>query len=142
MCNKEKSSCIAEILSVINILQQNADCDDTCLDSCDKGFLGSGATKFKCNTRPVVLYTCAGNGVPFSMPVSKTSDCQNTEESSCVFRVEKLDDNCATFRVLKRNRCDTESSLASYTATNSFFTMNLDCCCAIRCLNDTFVDCI
>ncbi len=142
MCNKENSSCIAEILSVINILQQNADCADNCLDSCDRGFLGCGTTTFRCNTRPIVLYTCSGNGVPFSMPISKTSDCNNTEESSCVCRVEKIDGNCATFRVLANNPDQVESACMPYVATNSFFTMNLDCCCAIRCLQDTCVECI
>ena len=42
MCNNCKdSSCIAEILTVINILQCNAQCSDTCLDTCDRGFLGN-----------------------------------------------------------------------------------------------------
>ena len=29
-----------------------------------------------------------------------------------------------------------------YEATNSFFTINLNCCCVLRCLDDTFVECI
>ena len=29
-----------------------------------------------------------------------------------------------------------------YMTTNSFFTMNLNCVCALRCLQDTYVDCI
>ena len=27
-------------------------------------------------------------------------------------------------------------------ATNSFFTINLNCLCSLRCLNDTYVECI
>mgnify|MGYP004524878511 FL=1 len=70
MCNNSNNTdsecrCIAEILTVINVLQQNANCcGDTCLETCDRGFLGCGTTTLGCNTRPVVLYTCCGNGTP------------------------------------------------------------------------------
>ena len=144
MCNNnEGCSCIAEILSVINVLQQNANCcGDTCLDTCDRGFLGCGASTLSCNTRPVILYTCSGNGTPWSMPTTK-ENIDRTEMRvtySSVFRVEKVDGCCATFRVLADNP-DTTSPYP-YVTTNSFFTMNLDCCCCLRCLPDTYVDCI
>ena len=76
MCNNnndaESCRCIAEILTVINVLQQNANCcGDTCLETCDRGFLGCGTTTLGCNTRPVVLYTCCGNGTPWSMPTTR-----------------------------------------------------------------------
>lgn len=75
MCNNNNDSnnndcrCIAEILTVICILQQNANCkSDNCLDTCDRGFLGCGmTTPISCNTRPVMLYTCCGNGTPCPM---------------------------------------------------------------------------
>ena len=51
-----------------------------------------------------------------------------------LLEVEKLDDCCATCRVLTVNSDNT------YTATNSFFTINLDCLCIIRCLDDTFIE--
>ena len=145
MCNNnnEGCSCIAEILNVINVLQQNASCcGDTCLETCDRGFLGCGATAALCNTRPVILYTCAGNGTPWSMPTTRENiDCTETGETcSNVFRVEKVDGCCATFRVLAPNT-DTTSTYP-YVATNSFFTMNLNCCCVLRCLPDTYVECI
>ncbi len=139
MCNNncDDNKCIAEILTVINILQQNAECPgDACLDTCDKGFLGCTATTVRCNTRPVMLYTCCGNGTPWSMPVSKDA---NETTTSNVFRVEKIDGNCATFRVLAPNTNTTEATIAPYVATNSFFTMSLDCLCVLRCLQDTFV---
>ena len=144
MCNNsEGCSCIAEILNVINVLQQNAGCcGDTCLETCDRGFLGCGATQVLCNTRPVILYTCCGNGTPWSMPTTRENiDCTETGETcSNVFRVEKVDGCCATFRVLAPN---TETgSTYPYVATNSFFTMNLNCCCCLRCLPDTYVECI
>lgn len=146
MCNKDncnnEGNCIAEILNVILVLQQNA-CPDNCLDSCDRPMLGGGPNCLICNTRPVMLYTCCGNGTPWSMPVTKdsTAACTGTSATcSTVFRVEKIEGNCCTFRVLTDNPDTT--SLYPYVATNSIFTMNLDCVCAIRCLNDTFVECV
>ena len=68
--NSEGCCCISEILSVINVLQQNADCNDACLETCDRGFLGQNATSFY-NTRPIVFYTCGSNGTPLSMPISR-----------------------------------------------------------------------
>ena len=146
MCNQKEcdSSCIAEILKVILILQENA-CPDKCLDSCDRPMLGGGPNCLICNTRPVMLYTCCGNGVPWSMPTSKdsTETCPDAGETVCsnVFRVEKLDGCCATFRVLAPNP-DTTTTTIPYISTNSFFTMDLNCVCTIRCLNDTYVDCV
>ena len=147
MCNnnndQESCRCIAEILTVINVLQQNADCcGDSCLETCDRGFLGCGTTTLGCNTRPVILYTCCGNGTPWSMPTTRENVVCGDEGVVCsnVFRVEKVDGCCATFRVLAENPDTT--SLSPYVATNSFFTMNLNCVCALRCLPDTFVECI
>ncbi len=147
MCNNNNSNscnCIAEILSVINILQDNANCNDACLETCDRGFLGCNATVLNCNTRPIMLYTCAGNGTPFSMPTTREAiDCSDGGENcSTVFRIEKLDGCCATFRVLAANTDPATSATIPYVSTNSFFTMNLNCCCALRCLPDTFVDTI
>ena len=140
---------IADILKVILILQQNA-CPESCLDSCDRPMLGGGPNCLICNTRPVMLYTCCGNGCPWSMPVSKdlTTVCSNPQVNNCcyecsnVFRVEKLDGNTATFRVLIQNPEESCCNSQPYLATNSFFTMDLSCCCVIRCLNDTYVDCV
>ena len=83
------------------------------------------------------------------MPIDKdnTSVCSNTQVSACcsdcsnVFRVEKLDGDAATFRVLIPNP-DTTATTQPYVGTNSFFTMSLGCLCTIRCLNDTYIDCV
>ena len=140
MCNNKETNtcenCITDILKVILLLQQSVCQNDTCLQTCDRGFLGQNCTTF-CNTRPIVLYTCSSGSTPIAMPISK--DPAETTTST-VFRLEKLDDCCATFRVLAPN---TEpSSSFPYEATNSFFTINLGCVCIIRCLEDTFVECI
>jgi len=145
MCNNnENSNCIAEILKVICVLQQNAECNDACLDTCDRGFLGCGVSSLNCNTRPIVLYTCGSNGIPFRMPVTKDNIIcdETTETCSNVFRVEKIDGCCATFRVLEPNPNTEEAGIFPYVATNSFFTIDCGCLCAIRCLTDTFVDCV
>lgn len=135
MCENKNTceNCVSDILKVILILQEEA-CPDNCLNSCDKPALGGGPNCLVCNTRPIMLYTCCGNGTPWSMPVSKTE----TDTTSSVFRIEKLDGCCATFRVLKTDSQETNN----YVATDSFFTMDLSCCCVIRCLNDTYIECV
>lgn len=139
MCNDNDSSCIAEVLKVICVLQSNANCDEECLDTCDRGFLGCNATSLNCNTRPISLYLCGANNIALAMPISKDP---NETETSTVFRVEKCDDGCATFRVLIPNTDSQTSATIPFVATNSFFTLNLDCCCVLRCLNDTYIECI
>ena len=142
--NRESGNAISQILSVILVLQENA-CPDNCLDTCDRPMLGGGTNCLVCNTRPVMLYTCGGNGTPFSMPTTKDAqtNCSGeaiSETCSPVFRVEKIEGNCCTFRVLAQNPDTT--SLNPYVTTNSFFTMDCDCLCAIRCLSDCYVDCV
>lgn len=129
--NNHCDNCIADILKVILILQHSANQSDACLETCDRGFLGQQCCPTCCNTRPIVLYTCGSNGIPLSLPISKNP---NEETTSSIFRLEKLDDCCATLRVLTTN-CDNTFNL-----TNSFFTINLECICIIRCLNDTFIE--
>ena len=142
MCNNNEpntcENCIADILKVILLLQQSVCGNDTCLQTCDRGYLGQNCTTF-CNTRPVTLYTCSSGSTPLAMPISR--DPLETGTST-VFRLEKLDDCCATFRVLAPNPQENSCNSMPYIATNSFFTMNLSCTCAIKCLSDTYVDCV
>ena len=140
--NRTDGNCINEILCVILVLLENA-CPDNCLQTCDRPVLGGGTNCLICNTRPVMLYTCCGNGTPWSMPITKdsTATCtSNTDTCSNVFRVEKIEGNCCTFRVLSDNT--DETSIYPYVATNVFFTMDCSCLCCIRCLSDTYVDCL
>ena len=139
MCNSENNTCencITDVLKVILILQQSVCQNDCCLETCDRGFLGQSSNMFF-NTRPIVLYSCGSGNDPIAMPISKDPTVTTT---STVFRLEKLDGCCATFRVLAANT--DEGSVFPYEGTNSFFTMNLSCVCRIRCLDDTFVDCL
>lgn len=148
MCDKNTDcKCISDILKVINILQKKADHHDDCEDICDRKTLGP--TRFaKFNTRPVQLFLCCNNGdEPLLMPITK-EPITGTTCFSNVFRVEKVDDCCATFRVLKpKVRVNAETQLnfdcdEEFEATCSFFTLDLKCVCIIRCLDDTFVDCL
>lgn len=134
MENNNCDNCIVDILKVILLLQQSVCQNDTCLQTCDRGFLGQNCATF-CNTRPVSLYTCSSGSTPLAMPISKDPTVTTT---STVFRLEKLDDCCATFRVLESN--DNGNGAFPFTGTNSFFTINTNCLCIIRCLDDTFVD--
>ena len=139
MCNNnndcQEKNCIIEILQVINVLQSNA-CPDSCLLSCARPALGGGPNCIVCNTRPIMLYTCGSNGTALSMPTSRSVA---EGETSNVFRVEKVDGCCCTFRVLEPNP-DTTSTYP-YVATDSLFTLDTNCLCAVRCLNDTYVEC-
>lgn len=127
--------CIAKILEIINCLQEQSEKFDDIPSSCDKPFLGCniGSQCFY-NTRPVTLYNCNNNliKIPYTL--------DDVEETSSVFRVEKVNGCCVTLRVLAPNSNGTDTN--PYVATNSFFTFNCNCCCALRCLPDTFVDCI
>ena len=142
MCNNDQESCakMAEILAIINVLQQNACNSETCLDTCDRSFLNCGGTSLVCNTRPVMLYL--NNGTALAMPTTKTDTICPAATCSSVFRVEKIDGCCATFRVLANNPDASTSATIPYISTNVFFTMNLNCCCVLRCLPDTYVDVI
>ena len=83
------NNCIADILKVIIILQEGANQFDSCLETCDRGFLGQQCCPTNYNTRPIFLYTCGSNSTPFSAPISKSPTETTT---SRVFRIEKLDD--------------------------------------------------
>ena len=144
MCNNNnnsKSGCIAEILNVIAVLQQNTCCENG-LDSCDRPALGGGPNCLVCNTRPIMIYTCCSNSIPLAMPTTKdlTAAPGEIENPSRVFRVEKVDGNCCTCRVLTDNPDTTSTN--PFVATNSFFTIDLGCVCAIKCLTDTYIDCV
>ncbi len=58
--------------------------------------------------------------------------------TSSVFRIESLDDECATFRVLAPN--PDQTSALPYVSTEDFFTIKLSCIGAIKCLGDTIVN--
>ena len=133
--------CINNILEVINCLQNKAERIDDIPNTCDRPFLGfttsTNAVVF--NTRPVNLYNC--NNTLFTFPYEITYNGETIKGNSSVLRVESVNENSATFRVLAPNP-DTTSVLP-YVATNKFATINCcNCVCVLSCLSDTFIDCI
>lgn len=139
MCNednKNTNNCMYEILKTILVLQKEANMPECCLDTCDKKCLGCTPCTCCCNTRPITIYTCGCCNTKLALTITKDP---NETVTSSVFRIEKLDDNCATFRVLVATVND---GVTTYTATDSFFTINLNCVCVLKCLNDTYIECI
>ena len=133
MNNSNCNDGIKNILKTILILQKEADIPGNCLDTCDKRCLGDMPSICGYNTRPITLYLCGCCSNRLEMPTTK-NPLDTT--SSPVFRIEKLDEDAATFRVLIANDTDP----VTYTATDSFFTVDCDCICALKCLGDTFVE--
>lgn len=130
MCSENSSTnCIAELLRKI-ILLQREDIECETHSGCDKPFLGPTCSYVCYNTRPIMLFNCC-SGNQWSFPYT----VDGVENYSTVFRVESLDENCCTCRILYLN---TETN--EYVATNEFFTINLDCVGAVKCLTDTFVE--
>jgi len=136
MCNcNDNCSCFTNTLETIVNIQRQGQCIDVCSNACDRPVLGSSILCNLANTRPVNLYTCPGS-VLWTMPYV----LNGTEGTSSVFRAEAVENCCATFRVLAPNPDTTSTN--PYVSTNSFFTINLNCVSALRCLEDTFIACI
>jgi len=125
-------NCLAKILNVIKVLQNNSlktECQD---NTCTRPFLGLN-TEFVCfNTRPVVLYRCDNSPVTLNY----TNDLGS--QTTTIFRVESVSDDSVGVLLLEEST-DSEGNV-TYLNTNTYATINLDCVCAIRCLGDTIVN--
>lgn len=130
MCSNNNCESLREVLCMIVRLQKQGQCIDEGITSCDRPFLGINSNSVY-NTRPITFYTCPTNTL-WAMPYT----VDDAELTSSVFRVEAVEDCCCTCRVLAPNEDGT------YSSTDSFFTINLNCVGAIRCLPDTFIACI
>lgn len=129
MCDDK--SCLTSILETILCLQNSK--DDSCeVLGCDKPYLGPTPSLVCYNTRPINLYNCT-TGCRWSFPYT----LESVNGTSSIFRLENLEGNCCTCRVLAQNP-DTSSS-EPYVLTSTFFTINLDCVSAIKCLPDVLV---
>ena len=102
-------------------------------NGCDKPFLGPTPSLVCFNTRPVRFFRCF-DGEAWSLPYT----ANGTTGVSDIFRVESLDGCCATCRILIPNT-ENPTSTSPYVATDSYFTINLDCVGALSCLSDVFV---
>ncbi|MBR4672518.1 MAG: hypothetical protein IKO78_04870 [Bacilli bacterium] len=109
---------LIDVLKLINRLQKEATIPTNA--SCTKPLLGD-VNSF--NTRPVTFYSCNNS----LLTVNYYTD--NTLNTSSVFRVEDINNSCVTVRLLAQEE-------GAYVATEEFATININCICAIRCLND------
>ena len=128
--NNNCSSCIADVLQKILVLQRQ-DFDNDNYLGCEKPFLGPIANTICYNTRPIQLFICS-NGEPWTFNYTLSDGTTGTSNR---LRVEALDDCCCTCRILAYNE---ESD--QYSSTGQFVTIDLSCCGALRCFQDTSID--
>lgn len=124
-------NCLARLLNAINMIQKNA-LNINCQDStCTKPFLGNNLNNACFNTRPIVLYLCNNN------PVTLNYTSGDETLTTTVFRIENVTNNCIKVLLLEES---VDGGVTTYTTTNTYATINLDCICAVRCLGDTIVN--
>lgn len=117
-CNNENNtSKIASILEKIVFLQECGSRNNT--TSCDRPFLGDITDNP--NTRPLNIYTCMGGNL-LEIPIEGNG-------TSPYFRVENINDDVATFRVLTFDG-------TTFTATDDYFTIRLSCIGVLICFQD------
>lgn len=136
MCEEIKNNecnCLNDLVRKIIKLQCfDEDCGSTL--GCDKPFLGPTPAIICYNTRPVNLYTCCTSTL-WTLPYTSNG----TTGTSNIFRLESIDNNCVTCRILIPATTPTE--ISPYQASDSFFTIDLKCVGAIKCLPDVYVPC-
>lgn len=133
----KECACLGNILEKIIKLQNRSEKIDCAQEGCDKPFLGPTPSIVCYNTRPVTFYRCC-DGELWSFPYTYNG----TSGYSNIFRVENVDGCCATCRILANNPDTSTADVSPYVATESFFTINLNCVGALKCLPDTHVACI
>jgi len=124
----DKENCLANILKVINVLQNNAEKID-CNYNCTRPFLGETGNNNCFNTRLVTFYRCDNSLVTLPYTLN------GIEGETSVFRIENVTDNSVTVLLLADNGDETYNI-----NTNTFATINLGCICAIRCIGDTTIN--
>ena len=126
---RETTNCLNDLLRKILMLQKQ-DFDGCCQSNgCDKPYLGPVCSTICYNTRPLTLFNCC-TGNEWSFPYTINGVTGESE----VFRIESLDDECATFIILYLN------TDGNYASTNEYFTISLNCVGAVKCLPDTYVE--
>ena len=121
------NNCLANILKVINVLQNNAEDDCPNNNSCTRPFLGDFPTIVCFNTRLVTFYRCDNSLVTLPYTLDGVND------TTTIFRVQNVGCDSVTVLLIRDNGDGT------YTNTNTYATINLGCICAIRCIGDTTI---
>ena len=119
-----KEHCLANVLKVINVLQNNASEDCLNDNSCTRPFLGNIPEVVCFNTRLVTFYRCDNSLVTLPYTID------DTENTTTIYRVQSVSNNAVTVLLVWDNGDGT------FTNTNTFATINLGCICAIRCVGD------
>ena len=119
-----KEYCLANILKVINVLQNNAEENCDVNNSCTRPFLGNIPEVVCFNSRLVTFYRCDNSLVTLPYTLNGAQD------TTTIYRVESVSKNAVTVLLVRDNGDGT------YTNTNTFATINLACICAIRCVGD------
>lgn len=111
---------LLDVLNLINNLQKSQlpSVDNT---SCTRPILGNVPTLL--NTRPVQFYSCNNTLLTVNYYVNNVLNTADT------FRVENVGNSTVTVRLLAQEE-------DNYVSTDEFATININCICAIRCLND------
>ena len=95
---RETTNCLNDLLRKILMLQKQ-DFDGCCQSNgCDKPYLGPVCSTICYNTRPLTLFNCC-TGNEWCFPYTMNGVTGESE----VFRIESLDDECSTFRILYLN---------------------------------------
>lgn len=127
----------SKILNLIDTLQKNSSCNDSIDNTCSKPFLGNGFIVEYLNTRPVTFYGSDNNLITVDYTTSIGGE--ELTGTSGIFRVQKVDGCCVVLNILIENP-DATATTRPYVSINQTITLNLNCVCALKCLNDTFVD--
>jgi len=135
-CNGGSEGCVADVVKFIDILQKQVKpCPKH--EGCDKPRLGTRPPSTrKFNTRPFILYMQAGQ-------LFEAQYGTDPEDTSPYLRVEEVECGCCKCRVLKPV-CEspgTRGGKRRLKGTDYFVTIDLGCCCAIQCMEDTFIKC-
>ena len=137
MEDSKKPCSFSKILKLIERLQNRANCTEEIDNTCLKPFLGVAPTIECYNTRPVTFYGCDNNQL--TVNYTTVINGETISGTSSVFRVESVRDCCVIVSLLIDNP-DTTQTNRPFITTNNTAIINLDCVCAMKCLNDTIVD--
>ena len=123
----QTNNCIKNLLKVICVLQNNSK-NFTCLDEgCIKPFLGPSIVSTCYDTRVITLYNKDGE-----LFTANYFDENNNLDSSSLFRVQNVENDCCTLLILRNTD-------GEYISTKQTITIRISCICAIKCIEDTVV---
>ena len=119
----KETNCLAKLLNVIKVIQNNASKTECCDNTCTRPFLGLNTTVLCFNTRPIMLYRCDNTPVTLNY-----TNAVGENLATDIFRIESVADDCVGVLLLEES-VDAEGNI-TYINTNTFATINLDCVCA------------